>query len=86
MSLMDFVVSPTGCSWSVTDFWGWDAHEAQLRCPSEVDGDIWIWSTRRGLKPKFYWTNQTVVTMGIFPFKETYPWQNRESNPEPNDQ
>jgi hypothetical protein len=20
----------------VTDFWGWDAHEAQLRCPSEV--------------------------------------------------
>jgi hypothetical protein len=34
---------------SVTDFWGWDAHEAQLRCPDEVDGDIWIRSTRRGL-------------------------------------
>jgi hypothetical protein len=54
MSLMDFVVSPPGCGRSVTDFWYWDAHEAQLRCPDEVDGDIWIWSTRRGLKPKFY--------------------------------
>jgi hypothetical protein len=38
MSLMDFVVSPTGCRWSVTDVWSWDAHEAQLRCPGEVDG------------------------------------------------
>jgi hypothetical protein len=37
MSLMDFVVSPSGCGWSVTDFWGWDAHEAQLLCPDEVD-------------------------------------------------
>jgi hypothetical protein len=54
MSLMNFVVSPPGCGWSVTDFLGWDAHEAQLRCPDEMDGDIWIWSTRRGLKPKVY--------------------------------
>jgi hypothetical protein len=38
---LDFVVSPPGCGWSVTDFLGWDAHEAQLRCPDEVDGDIW---------------------------------------------
>jgi hypothetical protein len=49
MSLMDFVVSPPGCGRSVNDFWGWDAHEAQLRCPDEVDGDAWIWSTRRDL-------------------------------------
>jgi hypothetical protein len=49
MSLMDFVVSPPGCGRSVTDFWSWDAHEAQLRCPDEVDGDIWIWSTGRDL-------------------------------------
>jgi hypothetical protein len=34
---MDFAVSPPGCGWSVTDFLGWDAHEAQLRCPDEVD-------------------------------------------------
>jgi hypothetical protein len=54
MSLMDFVVSSPGCGRSVTDFWGRDAHEAQLRCPDEVDGDIWIWSTKQGLKPKFY--------------------------------
>jgi hypothetical protein len=51
---VDFVVSPPGCGQSVTDFWGWDAHEARLRCHDEVDGDIWIWSTGRGLKPKFY--------------------------------
>jgi hypothetical protein len=38
MSLMEFVVSPPGCGRSVTEFWGWDAHEAQLRCPDEVDG------------------------------------------------
>jgi hypothetical protein len=49
MSLMDFVVSLPGCGRSVTDFWGWEAHEAQLRCPDEVDGDIWIWSTRGAL-------------------------------------
>jgi hypothetical protein len=54
MSLMDFVVSRPGCGQSVNDFWGWDTHKAQLRSPNEVDGDIWIWSTRRGLKPKFY--------------------------------
>jgi hypothetical protein len=52
---------PLWTSWSplpvvaeVTDFWGWDAHEAQLRWRNEVDGDIWIWSFRRGLIRKFY--------------------------------
>jgi hypothetical protein len=54
MSLMDFVVSPLGCGRSVTDFCGWDAHRAQLRCRDEVDGDIWIWSAGRELKSKFY--------------------------------
>jgi hypothetical protein len=54
MSLMDFVVSIPGCGRRVTDFWGWDANEAQLRCPDKVDGDTWIWSVRRGIKPKFY--------------------------------
>jgi hypothetical protein len=28
--LMDFVVFPPGHGSNVTDFWGWDAHEAQL--------------------------------------------------------
>ena len=30
MSFVDFVVLPPGHGRSVTDFWGWDAHEAQL--------------------------------------------------------
>jgi hypothetical protein len=86
MSLMDFVVSPPGCGRSATNFWSWDAHEAQLRCTDEVDGDIWIWSTGRGLKATFYQTTQTMVTMGILPFKEKSPWQNQESNPGPDHQ
>jgi hypothetical protein len=31
---------PLGCGRSVTDFYDWDAHEARLRCPDKVDGDI----------------------------------------------
>ena len=38
--LMNFVVFPPGCGYSVADFWGWDAHEVQLRCPDEVSGDM----------------------------------------------
>ena len=36
MSFVDFVVLPPGHGRSVTDFWSWDAHEAQLRCPDGV--------------------------------------------------
>ena len=46
--LMNFRGFPPGCGDSVTDFWGWDAHEARLRCPDDVSGD-----NRRGLKPKY---------------------------------
>jgi hypothetical protein len=67
MSLMDFIVSPPGCGWSVTDIWGWDAHEAQLHCPNEVDGDIWIWSTRRALN--------------LSSIKLPRPWSPWESSP-----
>jgi hypothetical protein len=52
--LMDFAVSPAGHGSSVTNFWGWDAHEAQLHCPDDVSGDIGGWSARRAPKPKFY--------------------------------
>jgi hypothetical protein len=38
MSFVDFVVPPPGHGRRVTDFWGWDAHEAQLRCPD----DVWV--------------------------------------------
>ena len=30
--LMNFRGFPPGCGDSVADFWGWDAHEARLRC------------------------------------------------------
>jgi hypothetical protein len=45
---MDFVVSPPGCGWNVTDFLGWDAHEAQLHCLDEVDGDIYGYEVTGG--------------------------------------
>ena len=53
MSFKDFVVFPTGHGRSVTDFSGCDAHEARLRCPDDVSGDIGGCSARRALKPKF---------------------------------
>jgi hypothetical protein len=34
------MVPSCGCGWSVTDFWGWDAHEAQLGCPDDVSDDM----------------------------------------------
>jgi hypothetical protein len=41
---VEFVVLPPGHGRSVTNFWGWDAHEAQLRCPDGVwvviEGDV----------------------------------------------
>jgi len=64
------MVLPPGHGRSVTDFWGWDAHEAQLRCPDDVSGDIGRCSARRALKPKFYQPTQTMVTAGILPFRE----------------
>ena len=48
ISFVDFVVLPPGDGRSVTDFWGWDAHEAQLRCPDGVSGDRGGCSARRG--------------------------------------
>jgi len=68
--LVDFVVLPPGHGRSVTDFWGWDAHKAQLRCPADMSCDIGGCSARRALKPKFYQPTQTVVTAGILPFRE----------------
>ena len=53
MSFTDFVVFPPRHGRSVTDFWGWDAHEARLRCPDDVSGDRGGCSARRALKPKF---------------------------------
>jgi len=53
MSLTDLVVFPPGDGRSVTDFSDWDAHEARLRCPDDVSGDIGGCSARRALKSNF---------------------------------
>ena len=37
---MNFRGFRPGCGDSVADFWGWDAHEARLRCPDDVSGDM----------------------------------------------
>ena len=37
---MNFCGFSSGCGDSVADFWGWDAHEARLRCPDDVSGDM----------------------------------------------
>jgi len=70
MSFTDLVVFPPRHGWSVTDFWGWDAHEARLRCPDDVSGDIGGCSARRALKPNFYEPTQVMVTAEILPFRE----------------
>ena len=64
--LEGFVVLPPGHGRNVTDFWGWDAHEARLRCPDDVSGDIGGCSARRAFKPKFYQPTQTMVTGKIY--------------------
>jgi hypothetical protein len=38
---IDLVVPPPSCGRSVTDFWGWGAHRAQLRCPDDVSDDVY---------------------------------------------
>ena len=58
------VFSP-GCGDSVADFWGWDAYEAQLRCPSGVSGDMYMkMSYQDGPLNLNLLTTQTIVTMG----------------------
>ena len=37
---MNFRGFPPGCGDSVAEFWGWDAHEARLRFPDDVSGDM----------------------------------------------
>ena len=68
MSFVDFVVLPPGHGRSVTDFWGWDAHEAQLRCPDCV----WVV------------IEEDVVPGGALNLNSTNlprPWSHRESSP-----
>ena len=71
MSFVDFVVLHPRHGGSVTDFWGWDVHEAQLRCP---DG-VWVV------------IEEDVVPGGALDLNSTNllrPWSPRESFPSRN--
>jgi hypothetical protein len=72
--LMNFRGFPPGCGDSVANFWGWDAHEAQLRCPDVVSGDMQEDEIPGGALSLNLLTTQTMVTMGIFPSQEKFPW------------
>ena len=74
--LMNFRGFPAGCGDGVADFWGWDSHGARLRCPDDVSGDMQEYEIPGGvlsLKLRVL-TTQTMVTTGIFPCKEKFPW------------
>ena len=67
---MNFRGFPPGCGDSVADFWGWDVHETRLRCPDDVSGDMQEDEIPGGALSLNLLTTQTMVTAGIFPFKE----------------
>ena len=72
--LTNFSGFPPGCGDSVADFWGWDAHEARLRCSNDVSGDMQEGEIPGGVLSLNLLTTQTMATMGIFPCKEKFPW------------
>ena len=74
MYLWTFCGFPPGCGDSVADFWGWDAHEARLRCPNDVSGDMHEDEIPGGALSLNLLTTQPTVTTGIFPRKEKFPW------------
>ena len=63
-----------GCGDSVADFWGWDAHEERLHYPDDVSGDMQEDEIPWGALSLNLLTTQTMVTTGIFPCKEKFPW------------
>ena len=68
LSFVDFVVLPPGHGRSVTDFCGWDSHEAHLRCSDGVRVVI----------------EEDVVPGGVLSLNSTNlprPWSPRESSP-----
>ena len=62
--LLNFRGFPPGCGDSVADFWGWDAHEARLRCPDYVSGDMQEDEIPGGALSLNPLTTQTMVTTG----------------------
>ena len=61
--LMNFVVFPPGCG----------AHEAPLRCPNDVSGNMYMkMRYQDGPLSLSLLTTQTMVTMGIYPYQEKF--------------
>ena len=71
--LMNFRGFPPGCGDSVADFWGWDAHEAQLRCPDDVSGDMQEGEIPGGALSLNLLTTQTMVTTGNLSLRGKIP-------------
>jgi hypothetical protein len=71
---MNFRDFPPGCGDSVADLWGLDAHGARLRRPDDVGGDMKEDEIAGEALSLNLLTTQTMVTTGIFPCKENYPW------------
>ena len=61
---MNFRGFSPGCGDIVADFWGWDAHEARLRCPDDVSGDMQEDEIPGGALSLNLLTTQTMVTTG----------------------
>jgi len=76
---------PPSWAWQECNFWCLEAHEAQLRCPDDVSGDIRGCSARRALKPKFYPTYPDHGHRGNPPLQGKFPRWSRESNTGPQD-
>ena len=70
---MNFRGFPPGCGDSVADFWGWDAHEARLRCPDDMSGDMYEGGIPGGALNLNVLTNQTMVTTGNFSLQGKIP-------------
>ena len=71
---MNFRGFAPGCGDSVADFWDWYAHEVRLRCPDDVSGDMQEDEIPGGALSLNLLATQTMVTTGIFPCKEKFPW------------
>ena len=70
---MNFRGFSPGCGDSVADFWGWDAHEARIRCPDDMSGDMQEDEISEGVLSLNLLTTHTMATTGIFPCKEKFP-------------
>ena len=80
--LMNFRSFPPGSGDSVADFWGWDVHEARLRCPDDVSGDLQEDEIPGGALSLNLLTTQTMITTGNLSLQGKIP---RESNSGPRD-